>query len=241
MKVLLIQCRTDASAAHELSCVLKHGHLATGDLTVANPVLQPGSLRAHAVRDFDAVVMGGSGQFGIVQAANTLAFQRALTEIRPVLDEVLERDHPFLGMCLGHQVLGWHVGAAVVADPLQEEVGSFTVTLTDDGRVDPLFAGLPGRFVAQHGHKESVDELPQGAVQLSAGEHNPMSSFRIGKAVYGVQFHPELTLDDLMTRLSLYPEYLHGRSIDEARKDFRESPEAPRVLRNFFDRVVAAA
>lgn len=240
MKALLIQCRTDASAAHELSCVLKHGKLTTEQLTVVNPVTTPGSLRAHQVRDFDAVLMGGSGQFGIVLAADTLIFQRALTEVRPFLDQVLEHDRPFLGMCLGHQVLGWHVGASVVADPEQEEVGSFKVVLTDDGKRDPLFVNLPERFIAQHGHKESVDELPQGAVQLSHGERNPMSSFRIGRSVYGVQFHPELTLDDLMTRLSLYPEYLHGRSIEEARKDFKESPEAPQVLKNFFERVVGA-
>ncbi|MEK7184201.1 MAG: gamma-glutamyl-gamma-aminobutyrate hydrolase family protein [Patescibacteria group bacterium] len=240
MKVLLIQCRTDASAAHELDCVLRHGKLTPDEITIANPVLKPGSLRIHPAQDFDAILMGGSGQFGIVQAADTLAFQRGLTEIRPVLDAVVEGDLPFLGMCLGHQVLAWHIGAAVVADPKQEEVGSFKVTLTEAGKNDPLFTGMPEQFIAQHGHKESVDELPAGAVQLSIGKRNPMSSFRVGAAVYGVQFHPELTLDDLMARLSLYPDYLHGKTVAEARKGFKESPDAPRVLRNFFEHVVAA-
>ncbi len=237
MHLLLIQCRTDASAPHEHACVSTHAGLDVDAISVVNPVTHPGSLAAQRIHEYDAVILGGSGEFCITQPT---AFQGAVDEIRPFLDEVLRYDHPFLGMCLGHQVLAWHLGARVLADPNQSQVGSFTVTVTEDGRQDPLFADMPERFTAQHGHKDSVDELPAGARHLTQGERNRVSGYRIGERVYGLQFHPELTLDDLMTRLELYPEYLKGRSIAEARKDFQESPQAPRVLRNFFTHVVPA-
>jgi len=234
MKILLIQCRTDASAPHELACVQTHGQLDSDQITVVNPVTYPGSLVAERVTDYDATMLGGSGEFCITHPD---AFQDAVDEIRPVLDVILAHDLPFLGMCLGHQVLAWHVGARVVTDPDQSQVGSYTVTVTEDGQVDPMFRGTPRQFLAQHGHKDSVDELPAGAVHLTRGEKNTISGYRIGLNVYCVQFHPELTLDDLMTRLALYPEYLKGQTIDEARKGFRESPEAPRILKNFLARL----
>ncbi|MCA9388510.1 type 1 glutamine amidotransferase [Candidatus Berkelbacteria bacterium] len=235
MNLLLVQCRTDDSAPHEYGCIQSHTRLTDSQITVVNPVKNPGRLTQANLDEFDAAIVGGSGEFSLSHKEN---FEFALDEIRPFLDKVLEKEMPFLGMCLGHQILAWHLGARVEADPSQQEVGSFEVTLTDKRAVDPVFKDLPKKFMAQHGHQDSVMELPTGAVHLSSGVKNRIGGFRVGDKAYGLQFHPELTLDDLMTRLALYPEYLGGRTIDEARRDFKESPMAPLSIKNFFNRVV---
>ena len=59
------------------------------------------------------------------------------------IKKVLEKEVPFLGICLGSQLLAKAVGAEVVKSP-QEERGFFNVFLTECGKKDPLFSGLKG-------------------------------------------------------------------------------------------------
>lgn len=230
MAILLIQYRTDASQAHEQRCVLAHSGLQPSELVVANPILQPGSVSALKVNEFDGILIGGSGEFQLSQPDPRI--MTALDEVRFVIDDALSQDKFMLGMCFGHQLIAWHLGVSVHANPEESQVGSFEVTLTADGSIDPIFDGVPIRFTAQHGHKDSIAGLPVGARHLAQGPRHAYNGFRVGKT-YGLQFHPELTLDDLIARLQLYPEYLKGRTIEEARQDYRPSPSAPRILKNF--------
>lgn len=230
MHILLIQYRTDASAEHELQCVMTNGGLRAKDILCVNPVLKPGSLRTAPVLQCDAVIFGGSGEFSVVEPGSTVS---ALDEARFVLDEIVANDHPFLGMCFGHQVLARHLGARVVCDPNESQVGSHPVRVTTYGQNDRLFAGVPAEFIAQHGHKDAVIDEPDGSVHLAEGYKNRIGAFRVGNNVYGTQFHPELTKADLVHRLALYPEYLKGKTLEEMHTEIRDSHEAIRVLRNF--------
>jgi len=72
------------------------------------------------------------------------------------------------------------------------ERGMLPIDLTPAGQSDPLFDGIPSPFLSMQWHNDSFD-LPPGALQLAATETCPGQAFRIGKAGYGVQFHPELT------------------------------------------------
>lgn len=231
-KILLVQFRTDQSAQHEQGCIKKHGNLSLRDLLVVNPILKPSTLNNLKLDEFQAVIIGGSGEFEI---SKPIKIQRSLDESRSFLDKVLRLELPLLGMCFGHQLMAWHLGGKVEADSVQEEVGSFRVFMTEAGKSDPIFAGVPYNFVAQFGHKDSVIKLPERAVHLARTQRNRFAGFKFGKNVYCVQFHPELTLNDLMARLKIYPEYLRGRTLREARKDFLESSEAPKVLKNFLE------
>ncbi len=116
---------------------------------------------------------------------------------------MIARDFPFLGACYGIGSIGRHQGA-VVDRSFPEPVGPVSVELTDAGMADPLFAGLPRAFRAYGGHKEAISRLPDHAVSLATSEAAPVQAFRVGKHVYATQFHPELDLDGILTRIAVY-------------------------------------
>jgi GMP synthase-like glutamine amidotransferase len=106
------------------------------------------------------------------------------------LGDLLESQVPTLGVCLGSQLLARAAGARVgrLAEP---EIGWSEVELTEAGATDPVLSGLPVRFDAFQWHHYG-HELPQGAVELARNAAS-LQGFRLGEALWGVQFHPEVT------------------------------------------------
>ncbi|MFG1479619.1 type 1 glutamine amidotransferase [Xanthobacter sp. V4C-4] len=102
------------------------------------------------------------------------------------------RDRPYLGVCLGHQLLADALGGKVglMARP---EVGVTEVSLTDAGREAPLFAGLPPTFPTLQWHGAAVLELPPGATVLAQNAHCPIQAIQLGARAFGIQYHVELT------------------------------------------------
>ena len=101
----------------------------------------------------------------------------------------LREGKPFLGICLGAQMLARHLGAAVAAHPEgKAEVGYYPIQATPAGR--SLMPAWP-KAVYQW-HREGFD-LPAGAELLAEGEMFKAQAFRYGRAAYGVQFHAEVT------------------------------------------------
>jgi GMP synthase (glutamine-hydrolysing) len=131
--------------------------------------------------DFDgAIALGGSLN----------AYDPRLLETRRWIRNSVLRDLPFFGVCLGGQLLASALGA-VIERQARPEVGVHDVYLTDAGRRDPLFAGLPGRLPVFGWHEDRFD-LPPGAVPLAGSIASSCQAFRFGVGVYGLQFHPEV-------------------------------------------------
>lgn len=98
---------------------------------------------------------------------------------------------PVLGICFGHQLLAHAFGGRVGFNPRGREMGTVEVALEPAAAADPLFRRLPQRFAAHATHLQTVLEPPPGAVRLARSAGDEWQAFRIGDAVWGVQFHPE--------------------------------------------------
>lgn len=141
------------------------------------------------LRDFSAVVsMGGPMN---VHEEDTYSYLRDETVF---LEKALDADMPILGVCLGSQMIAKAAGAPVKVGAVKE-VGWGTISLSDSGRSDPFFQGLPHTFDVFQWH-EDMFHIPQGGALLAGSEICPHQAFRFRNAV-GLQFHVEVTAEIL--------------------------------------------
>jgi GMP synthase (glutamine-hydrolysing) len=151
------------------------------------------------------------------------------------LESVVKADVPFLGVCLGAQLLARVLGARVSPHPDGvAEIGYHPVRPTQ---------GFEGFFAeplnAYQWHREGF-ELPDGAQLMATGDAYPNQAFKWGSNAYGVQFHPEVTRDIMLrwmrggTRRLTLP----GAQMPEAQRadNLRYDGVMERWLANFLDR-----
>lgn len=116
-----------------------------------------------------------------------------IAEEEALLRELLEREVPLLGLCLGGQLLA----AAAGAKPRrasQPEIGWHRVEVTAEGTDDPLLGPLAPSFEAFQWHSYEFP-LPPGAVPLAHSEVC-LQGCRIGERAWALQFHPEVSAAD---------------------------------------------
>ena len=105
--------------------------------------------------------------------------------------ETIAKDKFILGVCLGSQLIGEALGAKYEHSP-NREIGVFDVTLTHDGKKDPIFSTFPETFPVAHWHGDMPGLTPT-AVVLAASEGCPRQIVRYSPKVYGFQCHFEFT------------------------------------------------
>jgi GMP synthase (glutamine-hydrolysing) len=154
--------------------------------------------------DYAGVFVGG-GPFNSSdpQEEKSPLQRRVERELAALLDEIVARDFPFFGACYGIGTLGVHQGG-VIDRTYGEPVAPTLITLTPEGVADPILAGLPTAFDAFVGHKEACTVLPPSAVLLAGSAACPVQMFRVKTNLYATQFHPELDLPGLITRIRIY-------------------------------------
>ena len=150
---------------------------------------------------YDAmVVMGGPMDVWEENLHPWLVLEKAA-----IVDAVRERGMPFLGVCLGHQLLADALGGAV-GSMGSAEVGILDVELTDEGRRDPVIGSVPTTFKALQWHGAEVTRLPADAVVLARSPVCPVQAFRVGASAFGIQYHVELT-SSTVHEWGVIPEY----------------------------------
>ncbi len=107
------------------------------------------------------------------------------------IDKAIQGAAPFVGVCLGAQILARALGAKVWRHPMEHvEIGYTEIHPTQAGQVH-----LNGPMKVFQWHKDGFD-LPAGAILLaSGGAEFPNQFFRYEEHCYALQFHPEVTMD----------------------------------------------
>lgn len=109
-----------------------------------------------------------------------------------VAQQALSSELPYLGICLGEQVLVKAGGGRVVRSPVKEIGWNYEIHLTPEGQADHLFAGLPETIPVFQLHGEMAEPTDR-MMLLAKGDICPIQVVKVGKLAYGLQCHLELT------------------------------------------------
>lgn len=121
---------------------------------------------------------------------------------------VRELKKPYLGLCLGHQLLADALGGTC-GPQTPPEIGILDIELTAEGQADPLFAGLPARQKCLQWHSVQVTQPPEDFVLLASSQACRVQSMRVGENAWSMQYHVELE-PDTVTNWAAVPAYYNA-------------------------------
>ena len=162
---------------------------------------------------------------------------------KTIIRSAIKNSIPLLGICLGAQLIASAVGAEVHPGNFKE-IGWYPVTMTLEGEMDPLLGHIPNKALVFQWHGDSFD-LPKGAQRLASSTYYDNQAFRLGRNVYGLQFHLEVTpnmverwLDEQWRELAQIP-YI---SPDKIRVDTRSYSQSSKYYgERFFQEFIRRA
>ena len=130
-----------------------------------------------------------------------------IEEKRRIREWVVVMGKPFLGFCLGCQLLGEVLGGEVV-ESSPPEIGVLDINITAAAKDDPLFTGYPATIKAVQWHSWEVRGLDSNpdVTLLGSSDNTPWQIFRFRNNAWAMQFHVEVRADTVMQWGSI-PEY----------------------------------
>jgi len=138
----------------------------------------------HVDRYHGLVVLGGPMCLGEIES-----YPHLETEVE-LIRRAVDAEIPVLGICLGAQLLARALGAGVCQN-VEKEIGWYDVSVTEEGRRDPLFSGFDDTEKIFQWHGDTF-EVPEGAAHLASSPTCRNQAFRYGDSAYGFQFHLEV-------------------------------------------------
>lgn len=142
--------------------------------------------------------------FGGVMSVNDVQEIPAIQHEIEWIPSVINAGIPYLGICLGAQLLATALGASVARKPdASVEIGFYDVRPTK--KYDNLLPENGIRFY--HWHLEGFT-LPERCEHLAESDNFPNQAFRLNKKTIGLQFHPETTRELIDTWVQRQPQHL---------------------------------
>ena len=153
----------------------------------------------------------------------------------PYIREMSQLETPVLGICYGLQLIAKAMGGTVDYDKQGIQSGMVSVMLTDDAQQDPIFSQLPATFYTNVGHSQVVTVLPEGTVLLARNYKETYEAMRIGKSMWGIQFHPEFTQAISRQYIELSQEAIQStdQNLETLWENCSETPESRSLISRF--------
>ena len=200
------------SERHDGGEVLVLQHLAAEDPGALGTLLVDAGMRLTTVEldegeeipdldDFDLLLVMG-GPMDVWEEAE---HPWLVTEKAAIRSWVADLRRPYLGVCLGHQLLAAASGGSVGKMPAAE-IGVPVITLTPEGLSDPVFSLLPPEVPGLEWHHAQVVTVPPDGVVLASNGACATQALRVGPRAWGVQFHLEVD-STTVTEWARVPEY----------------------------------
>lgn len=127
-------------------------------------------------------------------------------EEKAYIREAVEgRGLPFLGLCLGHQLLAEALGGSVGPSDVPE-VGILGAQLTEEGASGVILDGFPESFACLQWHSAEIKRMPAGASCLATSADCAVQAMKWGPRAYSAQFHIEVE-PDTVSNWAKIPEY----------------------------------
>lgn len=119
-------------------------------------------------------------------------------ELRTLIRAAVVRQVPYLGICLGAQLLAVACGGTVARARSGPEMGAYELSVRPVSGSDALLAAVPDGAYAMQWHQDEIVALPPGSVWLASSAQIRHQAFRLGPQAWGVQFHPEMDEDRMV-------------------------------------------
>jgi len=166
-----------------------------------------------------------------------------VTEHRPWSEQTAQwlasavGEPPILGICYGHQLLGYALGGTVADNPSGREMGTVEISFTPEAETDYLLTDFTPTIQAQVSHKQSLITLPPTATHLASSAREANQAFRYGDNAWGLQFHPEFDADITGEYVDYCAEFLkeEGQDPTAIRETCVDSAAGTSILRRFIN------
>lgn len=238
LRILLMQIRQEAETrVEELESFAKYAGLQESQFGVLN-LFDQTEFDASILQDYDALFVGGSSEASVLEP-DTYPF---VIPAQALLGECIRLKFPVFASCFGHQLAVMALGGEVVSSVGTFEMGSIPIKLRPAAAEDPLYQDIPDNFLAISVHRELNTRIPEGCIELAYTDVCCHSLKVIDAPFWTTQFHPEVDLDVLVRRLTLFrKKYTENADhLQQVLDSAEETPESNGLLKKFVDRVLLA-